>query len=173
MRSFLLSLATACLVAAITMVVAAPSAQSDQHCVAHVEDVLDDGEMVLSEPMCVTGDVRDRAALIEGQLGSDAQLAASGLGGSVRLSGSILGTHYDGVYSGSSLTVTGSNCNGGYVNLSSYWDNRVSSTINGICHRIKHHDYSNKGGSYQSTWGWGGTLSYMNNRANSISYNNS
>ena len=86
---------------------------------------------------------------------------------------SILGTHYDGVYSGSSFTVTGSNCNGGWINLSGFWNNRVSSTVNGLCHRIKHHDYANKGGSYQSTWGWGGSLTYMNNRASSISYNNS
>lgn len=56
------------------------------------------------------------------------------------------------------------------MNLSSRWKNRVSSTINVLCTRIKHHDYVNRGGSYQSTWWSGGTLSYMQNRADSISY---
>jgi hypothetical protein len=172
MHRYLFPLVALMAVAAATVVLVAPASDADRHCVAHIVDVLDTGELVLSEPVCVTGDETARAALVDGHLTEvDAQLAASGLSGEIRLSGSLLGIHYDGVYSGSSFSVTGSDCNGGWVNLSSYWSNRVSSTINGICTRVKHHDYHNKVGSYQSTWGSGGALSYMNNRANSISYN--
>lgn len=151
--------------------ITAPTAQGDEHCVSRVVGVGADGELKLSDPTCVRGGAAERDQLVAASVDQiDAELAASGLGGTIRLSGSVLGTHYDGVYSGGSFTVTGSTCTGGWVNLSSYWDNRVSSTINGVCTRVKHHDYSNKGGSYQSSWGWGGALTYMNNRANSISY---
>ena len=84
---------------------------------------------------------------------------------------SLIGVHFDSPnLSGSSFAVYGNNCLGGYINMSGWWANRVSSTQHGICTRVKHHDYANKGGSYQSTWWGGGALSYMTNRANSISY---
>ena len=171
MSRFLSAAATAALLGAMLVAVSAPSAQGDEHCVARVMSVDADGELQLSDPICRRGGAAVRDELVAAAIGEiDAELAASGLGVSIRMSGSVLGVHYDGVYSGASLTITGAGCTGGWVNLSSYWDNRVSSTINGICTRVKHHDYSNKGGSFQSTWGWGGALSYMNNRANSISY---
>ena len=160
------------LAAAATLTLVAPGASGTEHCVAHVVGQTADGELQLSEPVCIVGDDADRAALVANSISAiDAELASTGITTGIRLSGSVLGTHYDGVYSGNSITVTGTgSCSGGWINLSAYWSNRVSSTINGVCTRVKHHDHANKGGSYQSTWGWGGALSYMNNRANSISY---
>lgn len=172
MHRILRSITALLALAAAVVIIMAPTTEGDEHCVAHVVDVLDSGELILSDTVCVTGDETDRAALVEGHLtGIDARLAASGLSGGIRLAGSLLGIHYDGIYSGSSFSVTGSSCVGNWVNLSAFWSNRVSSTINGICTRVKHHDYANKGGNYQSTWGGGGALSYMDNRAESISYN--
>ncbi len=184
MRRLLFIITAATLVVAALVVARRLSSdiQAAEHCVVQVLGQADSGELVTTEPVCVTGDDLARADLysasgIAGQsinvtlanAGSDArvtELAAAGA--------SILGVHYDGAnFSGSSFAVFGSNCAGGYINLSSSWVNRVSSTDNVLCSRIKHHDYYNTGGSYQSTWGSGGNLSYMANRANSISYTTS
>ncbi len=86
-----------------------------------------------------------------------------------------LGIHYD--YSnggGSSITVVGSSCTGGWWNTPSWFDNRESSSYNG-CNRLKHWDYPNASGSYQSTWTVGQTdnLTYMSNRVESVSYHSS
>ena len=83
---------------------------------------------------------------------------------------STIGTHYDGFgLTGSSFSVVGSDCSGGWLNLSSTWDNRVSSTANG-CPRIRHWDGDNISGAWQETYGGGGNLSTLNNKANSIQY---
>ncbi len=170
MHRFLYTIAALAVLAATAIIITGPTTSSDEHCVAHVIDQLDTGEIVLSDPVCVRGDESVRAALVAQHTGTDVELAASGLGGTIRLNHNLLGIHYDGVYSGSSFSVVGDGCTGGWVNLSSSWKNRVSSTINGVCTRVKHHDLENKVGSYQSTWGGGGDLSYMDNRAKSISY---
>ena len=82
----------------------------------------------------------------------------------------IIGIHYDGFSaSGSSFSVSGSNCAGGYLNVSTAWNNRISSTVNG-CPTIRHVDGFNLVGTSESTTGGGGNLSYMNNRTSSIQY---
>lgn len=83
-----------------------------------------------------------------------------------------IGVHYDGFNGGSSsLTVNGADCTGGWLNLSSTWVNRISSTKNG-CGRIRHFDGSNLGGTYEDTYGAGTTdnLGLLNNAVNSIQY---
>jgi hypothetical protein len=81
-----------------------------------------------------------------------------------------LATHYDGAgFSGASTSVVGSDCNGGWLNTSSTWDNRISSTKNG-CPRVRHFDGDNLTGSSESTTGGGGNLGALNNRTNSIQY---
>lgn len=83
-----------------------------------------------------------------------------------------LGIHFDGASgSGSSISVTGSSCTGGYWNTPSTWDDRISSSWNG-CARLRHWGGPSKTGSYQDTSGVGTTdnLTTMNNRTESVSY---
>lgn len=82
----------------------------------------------------------------------------------------VIGIHYDGVSAtGDSFSVTGSSCSGGYLNMAASWNNRIGSTVNG-CPTIRHFDAYNKLGTSQSTTGYGGNLSYMDNRTSSIQY---
>lgn len=82
----------------------------------------------------------------------------------------VIGTHYDGLNkTGSTLTVNGVNCLGGYVNLTPTWVNRVSSTANG-CPIVRHYNGANLTGSSQSTTPSSFNLSTLNNLADSIQY---
>lgn len=88
------------------------------------------------------------------------------------LSSFTLGIHFDGYNgSGSSITVVGASCTGGWWNTGSAWANRISSSWNG-CYRLKHHDEPNRVGASESTTGSGRVhnLSVLNNRAESVSY---
>lgn len=154
------------------------SGTTTEHCVVEVLGQMDTGQLLTAEPWCVSGEearadlyrstgIRaESAAVLLANSGADphvTELATAAV--------SVLGVHYDGAnLTGSSLAVYGNNCTGGYINLPSSWVNRVSSSDNVMCSRIKHHDRYNTRGSYQSSWGSGGNLSYMSNRANSISY---
>lgn len=137
---------------------AAPIA-AEEHCATRVLAKRDSGELVLSPTVC-----------------RSTQTAALQAIGAVSVTGMsaqadfTIGVHYDGAgLSGSSITVVGDDCNGGWVNLSSSWDNRISSTQNG-CPTVRHYDLDNATGSSQSTTGGGGNLTTLNNRANSIKY---
>ncbi len=136
-----------------------------EHCVVVVVEQAADGELITTDPECF-GTKSAALAYAEWQ-------TAVRTPGGTALATFTLGTHYDGLSgTGSSISVVGSSCSGGHWNTPSSWDNRISSTRNG-CNRVKHHDYPNKGGSYASTWGVGvlsNVPSYMNNRAESVSY---
>ena len=94
----------------------------------------------------------------------------------VILSTFTLGRHYDGYNgTGSSISVVGSSCTGGYWNTTSSWDNRISSSYNG-CARLRHYAYPNKVVPFDDTQGSGTTdnlNSTLNNNAESISYHSS
>jgi hypothetical protein len=148
-----------------------------EHCVVEVVDQLDSGEFVMSDPVCYRSFPEAISAASSGavRLDPDARpndLASLGAPAAL-LSTFTLGVHYDG-YSGggSSISVVGSSCSGGYWNTPPAWDNRISSTWNG-CYRVTHHDLPNKGGSYGSTYGAGSVHNVpagINNRAESVSY---
>ena len=147
----------------------------EEHCAAEVvgQDEVT-GELLLSDPICYTGDDA-QAMATRAVMGADTEIVTEDgrIVEVINASSSVLAWHYDGPnYTSSSFTVVGSNCNGGYVNLSAAWKDRVSSTLNNLCWRVKHWSAQNASGSLQSTWG-GGNLSYMNNRAESISYHTS
>jgi hypothetical protein len=86
---------------------------------------------------------------------------------------SVIGVHFDASNgSGASLTVNGSNCIGGGLNVSLSWNDRISSTLNG-CPTIIHYENTNYAGSTFTTFGAGNTtpiLGYMDNRTSSIKY---
>lgn len=143
----------------------------ETHCVLFVVDQKDDGQLIMSEPDCFDDEASAdawAAADPENKLG----VAPSGGAGVILESTFTLGRHYDGFNgTGSSVTVVGSSCTGGWWNTSTWWDNRISSTENG-CSWVRHWDYPNKGGSSESTYGTGtiDNLTYMNNKAESVSY---
>jgi hypothetical protein len=146
--------------------------QGKQHCVIEVIETKPDGEMVTTHPRCHarfadamadTG-VRGAERLREGGSSSDLQAVAASS------STFVIGTHYDGAsLTGSSISVVGSDCNGGWLNLSWSWKNRISSTANG-CFRITHWDYDNLQGAWEDTLGFGGNLIGLNDKTNSVQY---
>lgn len=148
----------------------ADAAPRQHHCVLVVVDQRSDGEFVMSEPVCFTDETSADAWVASGGpstllTGEDADVAAAS-------TTFTLGKHFDG-YSGtgSSITIVGGDCTGGWWNTSSSWDNRISSSYNG-CARLSHWDNPNKSGSAESTYGSGTTdnLTFMNNKAESVSY---
>ncbi|HVE45189.1 MAG TPA: hypothetical protein VNA57_00380 [Acidimicrobiales bacterium] len=162
-------------VAAIT-IVSAPlagasgaQAEAEQHCVVSVVGRGVDGRFVTSPEACyptfseamasIGYDVVDGAPVPSG----DQDMGAMSF---------VIGTHYDGASgTGSSLTVNGDDCTGGWLNLSSSWINRISSTRNG-CPRVRHADGYNLTGTMEETYNFGGVsnLTFLNNAANSIQY---
>lgn len=130
------------------------------------------GEFLHGDPQCWLVTPGDRAEPWATQAPTRAGLepgpslgAGSGIG--VTSAFTTVGTHYDGAwYTGSYITVQGTVCNGGWLNLSWDWINRISSTLS-PCY-VYHWD-----GYYLSGWsegGWSPNLTYMNNAANSLSY---
>ena len=81
-----------------------------------------------------------------------------------------IGVHYDGAgFTGSSVTVVGSSCIGGWLNLPAAWNDRISSTLNG-CPQIRHFLHVNLAGTSASTFSPGGNLGALSNEASSIQY---
>ena len=142
--------------------IAAPGATAaprEEHCAARVVEKRLTGEMVLGPVSCRSS----RAEAMEA-------IGASSSTGYTAQASFTLAIHYDGFgLTGSSITIIGDDCLGGYINLSSDWDNRISSTLNG-CYRIRHYDGSDKTGASQTLLGSGGNLSSLNNLANSVQY---
>lgn len=99
-----------------------------------------------------------------------AQRSKAAASSASRSGSTVLGIHFDGTnYSGSSFAVVGSDCGGGYVNMSTAWDDRVSSTANG-CPQVDHFTNPNLVGVSESTTGSGGNLLILSNLVSSIRY---
>jgi hypothetical protein len=111
------------------------------------------------------GDVASLAGLTPQEFVSDPQYAAA--------SSNTLAIHWAYTSNPGSITITGGQCNGGGLNLSSAWDNRIEATIHKGCGTIKHWDGDNYTGDMEQTQGgwddnvWLGPLS---GRTNSIKY---
>jgi hypothetical protein len=169
--------------ALVLSMIAFPQARSDvpvaeEHCVVFVVDVAESGQFKTSEPECFrTQDEASSWATLGLPLMSrvGGTNGGSSGGGTVAFSTFTLGTHYDGFNgTGSSISVVGSSCTGGYWNTTPSWDNRISSSYNG-CALLRHYDFPNKGGSGENTYGAGTTdnLGLLNNKSESISYHSS
>jgi hypothetical protein len=157
---------------------APPSSPSggEQHCLARVIGRSPSGELRLSTPVCAAtyGEMLSKSGRsVANKNLSASQARAQGLvgGGAATMSSTwIIGAHFDGFnWTGSSFNVEGSDCYGGYLNLTGFWANRVSSTING-CPTIDHYYWPDLGGISQTTSGSGGNLSTLNNLSESIAY---
>lgn len=132
-----------------------------------VVDQNPDGELIVSELECFTDEATADAIALEGHDSWSTSLSA--------VSSFVLGKHFDGFNgSGSSISVVGSSCTGGYWNTGSTWANRISSSYNG-CYRLRHWELPNKNGASENTYGVGTTnnLGSLNNRVQSVSYHSS
>lgn len=86
-----------------------------------------------------------------------------------------LARHYDSSSGGSNLSVYGTSCTGGGLNLTGTgWDNRISATQHGACGAIVHYTEINFGGSSQLTVGgcgaWALLSPPLDNNVSSIRY---
>jgi len=160
-----LALASSLALSALVSVDAASAAKvpstptaSAPHCLTKVIGRSASGELQLSTPACY-------ATM------ADVNARAGGGGGAMAFGGTfILAVHYDGAnLTGSSISVEGSDCYGGYINLTGWWANRVSSTAN-TCPEVNHYYWPDLVGSHQTTYGTGGNLTSLNNLSESISY---
>lgn len=146
---------------------------SEEHSVVNVLGQEANGEFVLSELRCYPSEAEADADAAGGMLSMMLANPSAMVDGPVVLSSTFtLGKHFDGFNgTGSSISVVGTSCSGGWWNTSTSWDNRISSSWNG-CYRLRHHDGANKTGSYEDTYGVGTTdnLSWLNNAAESVSY---
>jgi hypothetical protein len=137
------------------------------HCVVYVVGQTEDGEYLLSDEECYSD---FGSAMQAAGLGSGATTVAKAesIAASIQ---STLAVHYDGAnYTGSSFSVSGVDCLGGYINMSATWDNRVSSTFSTFCPRVRHWTGANTTGSYQDTLSSGNLSSPVNNAVSSIQY---
>jgi hypothetical protein len=143
-------------------------ARGGDHCVQDVVGQLPSGEYELSAPVCYSS-LREAMTAVGVDVRGLESVSAATLDQNDLIS-STIGVHYNGFnQTGSSITVSGVNCLGGYVNLSVAWRNRVSSTLNG-CPAVRHFSGLDLTGISQTTLGSGGNLSTLNNLADSIQY---
>lgn len=154
------------------------AAVSESHCVIRVVGQQGDGRLVLSSAECfetfgeaLTAASGGSTVFAKDVSGSDLMADESTLG--VTVASFALGIHFDGSNgSGSSITVVGSSCSGGYWNTGSVWENRISSSWNG-CYRLRHFDGPARTGSWVDTVGAGVTHDlawWMNDRTESVAY---
>lgn len=142
---------------------AAATADDEQHCVLRILGRGDDGQFRTAPLECYP--------TLEEALAASDPPAGAGLRAEVALaSSSTLSTHWDGSNrSGSSITITGSDCAGGTVNLSGSWTNRISSTRN-YCPATRFFDGFDKGGGHETTSTSTVNLGALNNASNSVYY---
>ena len=149
------------------------SAGVERHCVYFVLDQANDGELTMSEECFATF-----AESIATASGGAVQIAAGATpqsfvnGGGAAAASSTIGIHYDGYDgTGSSITVVGSSCSGGWWNTPWWFDNKTSSSYAG-CYRLRHYDGPNLTGANYTTYGSGTThnLYAFNNRTESVRY---
>ncbi|MEO7573506.1 MAG: hypothetical protein ABIX10_13820 [Acidimicrobiales bacterium] len=135
-------------------------------CVVHVIGQETTGLYRLGERRCY--DTFDEAMAAEG-------VSTWGPGASSRAAATassfVIGYHCDFYNLGTPCTsVVGSSCNGGWLNTSAAWNNRISSTQSG-CPTIIHFDGANLTGASALTSGAGPhNLVGFNNRTSSIQY---
>ena len=167
---FGLAMIATALIPAAAGAVDADEREIETHCVVYVTEKAEDGELKTSAPTCFP--TIEKAAAQAGQPLLAAQIA--GLDGmTYAFSTFTLGIHYDGYNgTGSSITVVGSSCSGGYWNTPSWFDNTISSSYNG-CYKLRHYDRPGKSGGYKNTYGVGQTdniTGWMNHRTESVAY---
>lgn len=145
----------------------------ESHCVVRVLGQGWNGELWLSAPVCFDTLASAFEAAASPGLAFGARPERTAGTDSYELLSFTLGTHFDGLNgTGSSISVVGSSCGGGWWNTGATWANRISSSWNG-CYRLRHHDGPGASGASADTVGAGSTHNLpgaMNNKTESVSY---
>jgi hypothetical protein len=162
--------AAAALIPSTAARAAEPATTRDQ-CVESVIGRSDTGELITTAPRCF-GTLEDALSSV-GYSRDAARVVRSGSGSPERVTAAAsvtIGVHFDGANrTGASITVSGDLCDGGYLNLSSDWINRISSTFNS-CPNTRFFDGFDKTGTVEPTTLSTNNLAILNNAANSILY---
>lgn len=147
------AVAAVSLVAAMA-VLAQPASASDianeneRHCSVTVTGKRPSGELITTKPVCSS--VRP----------SEAPAAFT--------VASVVAVHYSlAGFGGSTFTVNGTGCTGGYLNLPSTWVDVISSTWSNCT--VTHFDFFYLTGSSETTYG-SGNLTMLDNKTNSARY---
>lgn len=152
---------------------APPPESAGAHCVIEVTGVEADGRMRTAPPRCFATFAEAMGELGLATTGGDVPESVGDLAevpNASAASAGVIGIHYAlSNRQGSSISVSGTDCNGGYVNLSSSWVNRVSSTRN-FCPKTIFYDGFDKSGTAEATGLTALNLGALDNRANSIAY---
>lgn len=144
----------------------------EQHCVVQVVGQEKSGRYLTDEPTCypTLAEALSGAGALVPEVARSGALTSDQVEVAVASASSNLGIHFDGANrTGSSITVAGTTCGGGYVNLSTAWINRISSTINS-CAVVNFWNGYDKTGNYEQTGFTTENLGALNNAANSIGY---
>ena len=139
---------------------------TESHCVLEVVDQEATGELVTAPPVCF-GTLAEALEYADGSpLGRD-DASSNDLAAAASM---VLGVHFEHQdRTGSSITVSGTDCSGGYVNLSAAWINRISSTQNG-CGTVTFFDGFGTSGASEVTGSSTVNLKALNDIANSVQY---
>lgn len=168
------------LVVAALMTLAVPAAtardDAEAHCVFLVADQAPDGELALESLGCSPTFAEAMAVASGGALSLSPDTPGEAVFSDTAIAQAVssftLGIHFDGYNgTGSSITVVGTSCSGGWWNAPAWFDNLTSSSYLG-CYRLVHYDYANLGGASVHTVGAGATrnLTTFNNRTGSVQY---
>lgn len=111
-----------------------PRSSRAEHCSMTIIGQKPSGEFIMTRPSCADTPAAAQALDRQAMATEDTAMMAQ-----------VLAIHYKGSnFSGSSLTINGVDCNGGWHNLNSSWTNKVVSTRNMYCLRTTHYDLPNK-----------------------------
>ena len=147
-RSSLVLFLTAITLCALVPAAGAASSKGEQHCVLQVI-----GQDAKTKEL--------RTGALQCEVGATSQIMALQ---------TIAAVHYTGQqFSGSTLSIVGDSCSGGWLNMPNGWQNVISSTSSSCF--VVHFDNWYLVGDSQSTSNPGGNLTLMDNRTNSASYN--
>ncbi len=148
----------------------------EQHCVVEVVGQAEDGELIMSDPVCFAGFAEAMSYASSGELALPDQIEGSAVLVDAAVAAAVssfsIGIHYsDYNGGGSSMTISGSACTGGYWNATGWWANRIKSSYNG-CPRLRHYDSPNLGGASQTTYTAGqiDNLSALAGKVESVQY---
>lgn len=169
--AFVAAAATASLTIGAVPAAAESMGRANEHCVIHVVGVERSGRFITDRPTCyptLTEALADAGVPVDSSKHrSFESIERSGV---LAQAAGTIGIHWDGANrTGASITISGADCSGGWLNLSNDWTNRISSTWN-VCASTQFFDGFDKTGSSEVTGVYSENLGALNNRANSISY---
>jgi hypothetical protein len=158
-------------------VAASTDTKVEEHCVLEVIGQEETGEYITAPLECF-GTLEEALAAVgasQSDLGPLFDAGTAALRGSTgdelaAAASSVVGVHWDGAdRTGSSISISGADCSGGWVNLSSSWIDRISSTYN-ACSSTRFYEGFGLTGGVETTGLSTVNLKALNDAANSVQY---